>query len=134
MNEEIKRRWVEALRSGEYQQTTETLHDVHGYCCLGVLCDLVDPSQWITSTVPDEYIYNGESAELPSSVSDQVGLDNRDPELTVRCRYCDGTGTVEYQIPCINCAGDGIRSLTLSSINDDGYTFQQIADAIEAQL
>ena len=46
MHEPIARRWVEALRSGEYGQTTHRLRDGepgalgNGFCCLGVLCDL----------------------------------------------------------------------------------------------
>jgi hypothetical protein len=37
MNEQIKQRWIEALRSGEYEQTQGRLRDETGYCCLGVL-------------------------------------------------------------------------------------------------
>jgi len=40
MKPKIKKMWVEALRSGEYDQTQEYLRDCYGYCCLGVLCDL----------------------------------------------------------------------------------------------
>ena len=49
-DQSLKQRWVDALRSGEYQQTTGVLHRTHsdeddepvGHCCLGVLCDLLD--------------------------------------------------------------------------------------------
>lgn len=40
MNKDIKRRWIDALRSGDYYQTGGALKDATGYCCLGVLCDL----------------------------------------------------------------------------------------------
>jgi len=40
MNQQIKARWVEALRSGKYGQTSSYLSDSNGFCCLGVLCDL----------------------------------------------------------------------------------------------
>lgn len=35
----IKKLWLDALESGEYKQTTETLYDpdTKGFCCLGVL-------------------------------------------------------------------------------------------------
>jgi len=34
---EFKKKWVEALRSGEYKQGKEQLYDSEGhYCCLGV--------------------------------------------------------------------------------------------------
>lgn len=35
---ELIKQWVEDLRSGQFQQTTQTLFDGTGYCCLGVLC------------------------------------------------------------------------------------------------
>jgi len=38
MNKEIKTKWLKALRSKRYKQTTGTLCDRDGgYCCLGVL-------------------------------------------------------------------------------------------------
>lgn len=40
MNQEIKKRWVEALRDGTYKQGREVLKSYDGYCCLGVLTDL----------------------------------------------------------------------------------------------
>ena len=40
LNKEYKRRWIYALRSGEYKQTKLSLCDSVGYCCLGVLCML----------------------------------------------------------------------------------------------
>ena len=39
MNKKDAMTWVEALRSGKYEQCKEMLYDsnVNGYCCLGVL-------------------------------------------------------------------------------------------------
>lgn len=36
---ELKTKWLEALRSGEYKQTTNLMYkaETDGYCCLGVL-------------------------------------------------------------------------------------------------
>lgn len=44
MDPEMKKRWVEALRSGKYKQGKGRLHDeVHDtYCCLGVLNEIED--------------------------------------------------------------------------------------------
>ena len=40
MDAQLKAKWVEALRSGEYQQAEGKLHDTknNAFCCLGVLC------------------------------------------------------------------------------------------------
>jgi hypothetical protein len=37
MDAELKTKWVNALRSGEYKQCRNTLHEGEAYCCLGVL-------------------------------------------------------------------------------------------------
>jgi hypothetical protein len=60
MNEEAKRLWVAALRSGKYDQTTGALRDGVGYCCLGVLCEVA-----IEAGVPVQ-VYHGEEDELAS--------------------------------------------------------------------
>jgi hypothetical protein len=42
MKASLKRKWVEALRSGKYQQGTCRLRTrENGYCCLGVLAKVV---------------------------------------------------------------------------------------------
>ena len=40
MDAQLKRRWIEALRSGEYEQGTDSLQEDNRYCCLGVLCSI----------------------------------------------------------------------------------------------
>jgi hypothetical protein len=43
MNPEIKTKWIEALRSGKYRQVMGVLKRGQGYCCLGVLREIVRP-------------------------------------------------------------------------------------------
>lgn len=38
MNPELKAKWVEALRSGEYKQGAGRFEKNGKFCCLGVLC------------------------------------------------------------------------------------------------
>lgn len=38
MEAELKSKWVEALRSGKYEQGRASLRSGGKYCCLGVLC------------------------------------------------------------------------------------------------
>ena len=37
----LKKQWLTALRSGDYKQTRGTLKSGEGYCCLGVLVNLL---------------------------------------------------------------------------------------------
>lgn len=52
MKAELKAKWVEALRSGKYQQgtnylkRTDTPNNEPVYCCLGVLCDISGKGTW----------------------------------------------------------------------------------------
>ena len=47
MKADIKTRWVEALRSGHYKQGKGQLRPTSdSYCCLGVLCDIMNPEGW----------------------------------------------------------------------------------------
>ena len=52
--------WAQALESGAYPQGRKYLTDGDGgYCCFGVLCELIDPTrtQWEpTNTYPDNYL------------------------------------------------------------------------------
>lgn len=40
MKKRLRNKWIKALRSGDYAQTTGMLNDTYdkAYCCLGVLC------------------------------------------------------------------------------------------------
>jgi hypothetical protein len=38
MTPDFRRRWANALRSGEYKQTRGSLHKNGAFCCLGVAC------------------------------------------------------------------------------------------------
>ena len=47
MDRELKAKWVATLRSGNYSQGRNQLRNrLNQCCCLGVLCDIVAPSQW----------------------------------------------------------------------------------------
>jgi len=45
MIKKVKELWIKALRSGKFKQGTGRLFDGDGYCCLGVLASVVDPSK-----------------------------------------------------------------------------------------
>jgi hypothetical protein len=116
MNEAVKL-WVEALRSGEYQQGRHFLNDGDGhYCCLGVLCELyrkhVDPDFPVCSSDGAiEYGEEGVDAELPEMIRGWAGL------RTSVGEYDHRSGRVE----------------ALASQNDSGEPFCKIADIIEHQ-
>lgn len=114
MNEEVKKLWVNALRSGKYKQAKSTLRNNYGYCCLGVLCDLYDPNKWEHSDfVPEtrfSYLYM--TSLLPTEVVQWAGLNRGDPIV-------EGSS-----LSCYNDGHDGKKR----------HSFQEIADLIERHL
>lgn len=122
MNQAIKERWIEALRSGEYQQTQARLRRNQGYCCLGVLCDLYAKEhglEWEEHEEHEEYeglkLYtlNQEGSILPEDVKNWAELDDRHPSVKVG-------KTEDTPLTYLN---DGQR-----------LNFNQIAQIIEEQL
>lgn len=55
MNPRWKQPWIDALESGEYQQTRGVLHNGVGYCCLGVLCRVAGATFQLTNNEADIY-------------------------------------------------------------------------------
>lgn len=48
MDAELKAKWIDALRSGEFSQCRQFMHYDGGYCCLGVLAKVQGKDeQWL---------------------------------------------------------------------------------------
>jgi hypothetical protein len=109
MNPEIRARWTAKLRSGTIPQAQKALYDGHGYCCLGVLCELAREDNIVTLEGDDSgpWFYGGEDAFLPEAVWEWAGLS------------------------CGNPAVPGDDDHTLAELNDNNWAFAQIADAID---
>lgn len=111
MNQDIKKRWVEALRSGKYKQGKERLKSEQGFCCLGVLCDLAvhdGVGQWNGQC----FTTDDKSVEYmpPQKIKDWSGLRMGVPLMTE-------IGLSQAHV-----------------LNDQGISFEKIADLIEEQL
>ena len=115
MNKEIAKKWCAALRSGEYRQGKHCLHNVveNSYCCLGVLCDL--------------FIKNGGQLRLGRTAEGSIQSYNGNPGLPP-------SSVVEWAgMTCSNGMYNSPND-NLVSHNDDGMSFAEIANIIEAQV
>ena|ERR1700733_8491047 len=72
INRELAEKWIEALRSGKYPQTKGRLRSSLGFCCLGVLCDIVSPDKWTPNCNVLEMDNIG--GELPRRISKKINL------------------------------------------------------------
>jgi hypothetical protein len=75
--------WAKALESGKYAQTTHTLRDDTGFCCLGVACDIFRQATKQGKWRYNKFFIDGESKKsiLPDTVANWFGLDQNDPYL-----------------------------------------------------
>ena len=117
MKANIKKRWIKALRSGKYKQAKMALKDNQGgMCCLGVLCDVTKREtggHW----KGNEFFDKKENANYnPNLLPDFVAniLDMPSNGILKR-RYYTTNGYQE----------------ALTSLNDNGLSFKQIANIID---
>lgn len=113
MKIEIKEKWVNALRSGEYQQGKGGLLCEGKYCCLGVLSDLYAKEHNI-EWKEEEY-------------SKFKSLLDSDKILPIEIRKW---AELEEENPYVF----NDYHQTLAELNDNGLSFIGIADLIEKQL
>jgi len=104
LDKDIKKAWIEALRSGKYEQGRGYLKKDNCYCCLGVICEInnkLDEHGWIVG---------GGNYYLSDSLEKEFNMNHNG--------YFKG-----FTIDENTC---------LTEMNDSGrYHFGQIAEVIE---
>lgn len=99
MDKEVKKRWVKALRSGEYKQGRNFLcawdseDQEYRMCCLGVLADIAFEGEWIMDTCVESATYVFESdkneyitghTELSEDALKKLGITDDDQEKLIK--------------------------------------------------
>lgn len=141
MNQQVKKQWVEALRSGMYRQGKGTLRmrtpANDKFCCLGVLCDLyvqANPDDQHNRWPNRSYYRPGERiAFCYETWSDQA-------ETWVDFIECSGLppavrewAGLDIEDPLVNDGG-ALEPLSVLNDSDTGWDFNSIASLIEEQL
>jgi len=101
----FKKKWLKALRSGEYEQCTGRLHDDGKYCCLGVANHL----HGVSNKTMDGNPKTGCAKEYFGCVP-------------------------KYMEALQDRKDDQSHSMNLIRMNDGGKSFKQIAEYIQKNL
>ena len=144
---ERKAEWLTALRSGEYNQIHNYLQTPAGHCCLGVITELATNAGFMSEPMifDDRYTYRDNTGDtssvLPTKVYEWLGLGPgeetgeplneerfNDPLVSVTLEIQERWRVLKLEFLSI---GDEIA---LSTLNDAGFSFNEIADIIEEQL
>jgi hypothetical protein len=116
----VRQVWANALRSGKYRQGHNVLKDpAGGHCCLGVLCDILDPQGWVVrpaSVLDGGYDPHTLSATslLPETITHRGDRSYPGPDVARTA------GLTEMQMQYL-ASGNDLR----------GWDFHKIADVVE---
>ncbi len=124
VNKTLVKKWIHALESDKYTQgksrmRTEEPSGSNSYCCLGVLCDVVDPSKWNKLPTGRYYWNHSSFAVPPKSVLHSVGL--RDTGETIEGQYV-------WEFIEVN---DGVGEFSAENLGP--LTFRNIAEALRME-
>lgn len=139
MDKTIAKRWVDALRSGEYEQgrnrlAQQTQDGRVEYCCLGVLCELAVKDGVIPPKTPYDrvldsgiFAYEGIATAMPpAAIESWAGIPDESDDSRYRVSVTPEVATqleANYLDPEYG---------HFPELNDDlGLTFDEIADLIE---
>lgn len=131
---EPKRLVLEALRSDRFRQGRNWLASQHidglvYHCCMGVMCEVaIEAGVDIRRAARPSglaHAYNGHTILPPAEVAE----------------WLFGTPRVQWKVPVVDDTGglltteEVVKPRDLSALNDDdGWSFEEIADAIEEGL
>ena len=111
---------INALRSGEYEQTTGALQDEKGFCCLGVIAKEVQIKTHKKEEIPTYNLRGDDLRNFPK-------VFNYTNFLTPDGAFTNSKAIFRKELEIKNC-----RARSLINLNDDyNLTFLQIADFIE---
>ena len=134
MKIDIAKQWVDALKSGTYQQGQGKLHatDIKGecmYCCLGVLCDLYmqqNPDELDVKVVTRKSDAFPQHFQMLSIGDDSITVyDNESVVLPLRVREWAGMSD-----PLGRFTDSSHGQDSLAELNDHGMSFAKLADVI----
>lgn len=105
MDPDLKAYWVKKLRSREYEQGMSKLRlENDKFCCLGVLCDIMNPGGWHKPDKSSDFMFKDLYGISHRIVVDDVAILDQEAEAVIM------------------------------AMNDEGSTFAEIADWIEGNL
>lgn len=137
MKPDIAKKWVEALRSGEYRQYQSALrgrddNNRDRFCCLGVLCQLYpqETGDGVWIEVPEDRTnsWNPEFAFLQPLTNIPEAWGTLPPFVQEWAGIKDSCGDGLKRV------GDNLHYTSLTEANDSGESFAKIADLIEANV
>ena len=122
------KKWVKALRSGEYEQGEANLckeDEISGdydYCCLGVACDVLVEGDWIQHKEWSVWSIDPHEEFVMPATDDKHGWGQTETTSFPSLKILKKMGL------------DVAYAQELAELNDKGWSFDRIANKIEQDL
>lgn len=131
MNPEIKKKFLDGLRSGEFTQCQNRLvrHNIGSktaYCILGVLGALYNKEH------EKEPINLDKLSHLPKKVAIWAGLN--EAKVILKCRTNKEISPFVEEVDVFIDSPNNCDKKTLAELNDAGWSFEDLANIIEEEL
>lgn len=123
---------IEDLRSGDFNQGAGYLHrnDKDTYCCLGVACERLTRNGLLTSDAERISSDPGERGIMTSYALDDLRIESRELPFGVKFPEYMGIRGSYGMLPT-PFVDKFSKALDLAELNDEGFSFSQIADVLE---
>ena len=142
-----KEAWIQALRDGEYRQNNGCLRSKNDeFCCLGVACNVYDPSGWRmvnVSSLQQRYYYDTHNADgsvetshshLPTAIQKALKLRTASGAFSAPDEWLETLSPEDRQLfEDLLPAWGTVRYGYLVSLNDNRVPFKTIARIIELE-
>jgi hypothetical protein len=122
------KKWVKALRSGEYRQGEASLcneDEISGecvYCCLGVACDILAEDNWVKPRRLTTWSVGKYEEFVMPATGDKQGWGHTETTSFPSLKTLKEMGL------------DVAYAQELAELNDRGWSFERIANKIERDL
>ena len=123
MDYDFAMKWADALESGKYKQTKGVLYDGDGYCCLGVAAVLAGEKFVPRKTFWQRLKRFASKKDVGFKIQSSTDTSVLSPEVRGKfgMKHSDGSYFAKNKFNIIE---------TLTSLNDGGKTFPEIAKVI----
>lgn len=130
MNEQVKQQWIGDLLDNPNSQGRGALRPTDTtFCCLGRLCHLHPENNWTFSLIEGVYVWENENTYIPYKVKEWAELSSDNPLISVPAN--------DPLFDRLNPLGESdgkYVTVSLISVNDNGFTFEEIAHLIDKYL
>lgn len=133
LKDDVKVRFLAALRSGDFEQGKGALRRDNKYCCLGVLCEL-SPVEPYREEENSRYYFDGDSSALPSSVQQWALVDPAGDMASSALAFDVTDDDLEYLAETFGFTSSVCERISAMAMNDSGIPFTVIADFVERYL